>query len=206
MIVLGAIAVEAIHRFQNPTELKEGVVIIVAAIGMVFNGFTAWLFAADHQKDLNIKGVFLHMITDALVSLGVVLGAVGIMLTGWIWLDPLMSLIITVLIFCGTWDLLKDSMNLLLDAVPNNIEIKAVQTYLEELPGVLGIHDLHIWAMSTTETALTTHLIVSNHQLDDDFLLRVNKGLQDNFGLEHTTIQLEQGNSSLNCNGKKCYF
>ena len=206
MIVLGAIAVEAIHRFQNPTELKEGVVIIVAAIGMLFNGFTAWLFAADHQKDLNIKGVFLHMITDALVSLGVVLGAVGIMLTGWIWLDPLMSLIITVLIFFGTWDLLKDSMNLLLDAVPNNIEIKAVQTYLEELPGVLGIHDLHIWAMSTTETALTTHLIVSNHQLDDDFLLRVNKGLQDNFGLEHTTIQLEQGNSSLNCNGKKCYF
>jgi cobalt-zinc-cadmium efflux system protein len=134
------------------------------------------------------------------------LGAVGIMLTGWIWLDPLMSLIITVLIFFGTWDLLKDSMNLLLDAVPNNIEIKAVQTYLEELPGVLGIHDLHIWAMSTTENALTTHLIVSNHQLDNDFLLKVNKGLQDNFGLEHTTIQLENDNNTLNCNGKKCYF
>ena len=205
MIVLGAIAVEAIHRFQNPVELQEGTVIIVAAIGMVFNGFTAWLFAADHEKDLNIKGVFLHMITDALVSLGVVLGAVGIMLTGWVWLDPLMSLIITVLIFFGTWNLLKDSANLLLDAVPNNIEIKAVKTYLEELPGVLGVHDLHIWAMSTTETALTTHLMVPDNNLDDTFLLTINQGLHDNFGIEHTTIQLENGGTTLRCNNKKCY-
>ncbi len=205
MIVLGAIAVETLHRFQNPSAIKEQTVIIVAAIGMVFNGFTAWLFAADHQKDLNIKGVFLHMITDALVSLGVVLGAVGILLTGWTWLDPLMSLIITILIFFGTWNLLKDSMNLLLDAVPNNIDIKAVETYLEELPEVLGVHDLHIWAMSTTETALTVHLRVLNHQLNDTLLSKINQGLQNNFGIEHTTIQLENKKISLNCDDEKCY-
>ncbi len=205
MIALGAIAVEAIHRLQNPPELKEGIVIIVAAVGMICNGFTAWLFAKDHQKDLNIKGVFLHMLTDALVSLGVVLGAIGITLTRWYWLDPVMSLIITVLIFLGTWNLLKDSVNLLLDAVPNDVELHAVQTYLQELPGVQDIHDLHIWAMSTTEIALTAHLVIPNHELDDNFLLKINQDLQKNFGIKHTTIQLETGNTALICEYHKCY-
>ncbi|MEB3309589.1 MAG: cation diffusion facilitator family transporter [Snowella sp.] len=205
MIALGAIALEAIHRLQNPPELKEGVVIIVAAIGMICNGFTAWLFAKDHQTDLNIKGVFLHMLTDALVSLGVVLGAVGIMVTRWYWLDPVMSLIITILIFVGTWNLLKDSVSLLLDAVPNDIEFHAVQTYLQELPNVQDLHDLHIWAMSTTEIALTAHLVIPHHELDDTFLLKINQDLQKNFGIKHTTIQLETGNPALTCEHHQCY-
>jgi len=203
-VALGAIAVEAIHRFQNPPELKEGIVIVVASLGIVLNGLTAWLFAKD-QQDLNLKGVFLHMLTDALVSLGVVLGAIAIMVTGWMWLDPAMSLVITVLIFWGTWGLLKDSVALLLDGVPAHIETQAVQTYLQEFPGVVAIHDLHIWAMSTTETALTVHLVLGDRPMDNELLQTLHQEIKTYFGIAHSTIQLENGISPLNCQSRGCY-
>ncbi|MGL5032308.1 MAG: cation diffusion facilitator family transporter [Microcystaceae cyanobacterium] len=204
MIALGAIAVEALHRLQNPQPLQENIVIIVASLGMILNGFTAWLFSKD-QQDLNLKGVFLHMVTDALVSLGVVLGAIAILITGWTWLDPLMSLVISVLIFWGTWGLLKDSVALLLDGVPVNIKTQAVQTYLQELPNVVAIHDLHIWAMSTTENALTVHVIVENSLPNDQFLQTLQQEIKEYFGINHTTIQLENGQNLLACRTQNCY-
>lgn len=203
-VALGAIAVEALHRFQNPPALKEGIVIIVASLGIVLNSLTAWLFAKD-QHDLNLKGVFLHMLTDALVSLGVVLGAVAIIFTGWTWLDPAMSLVITVLIFWGTWGLLKDSITLLLDGVPSHIETKAVQAYFQEFPGVIAIHDLHIWAISTTETALTVHLVLEDRPMSDELLQTLHQDIKSYFGIAHSTIQLENGPSSLNCLTYTCY-
>lgn len=205
LIALGAITLEAIHRLYQPAPIQEEIVIFVATIGMIFNGITAWLFADNQQKDLNIKSVFLHMITDALVSLGVVVSAIGMMLTGWYWLDPILSLIIVFLIFLSTWNLLKDSFNLLLDAVPETVEIKSVYHYLSELPGVVQVHDLHIWAMSTTETALTAHLVIPNHHLDDKFLEKIHQELHDHFNIKHTTIQLETGNIILPCQHHKCY-
>ena len=203
-VALGAIAVEALHRLQNPPPLQENIVILVASLGILFNGFTAWLFMKD-QHDLNLKGVFLHMVTDALVSLGVVLGAIAIMMTGWMWLDPVMSLGIAVLIGWGTWGLFQDSLSLLLDGVPNHLESRAVQTYLQELPQVMTIHDLHIWAISTTETALSVHLVVENHSTDDAFLQTIQEGLQHHFGIQHSTIQLENGQLSLDCSHHQCY-
>ena len=203
-VALGAIAVEALHRLQNPPPLQENMVILVASLGIVFNSITAWLFMKD-QQDLNLKGVFLHMVTDALVSLGVVLGAIAIMVTGWMWLDPVMSLGIAVLIGWGTWGLFQDSLSLLLDGVPNHLESQAVQTYLQELPQVINIHDLHIWAISTTETALSVHLVVENHSRDDHFLRTVQEGLHHHFGIQHSTIQLENGQLPLDCSHQLCY-
>lgn len=207
LVALGAIAVEALHRFQNPVIVQEKTVILVASLGIVLNGFTAWLFAKD-QQDLNMKGVFLHMLTDALVSVGVVLGAIAIMVTGWEWIDPAMSLIIAVLIFGGTWGLLKDSGRLMLDGVPIAIEVQAVKTYLLEYPQIVSLHHLHVWALSTTETALTVHLVVDADLGDPDRLLRdINQSLQTQFGIAHTTIQLETVDHRHDCQiaTKSCY-
>jgi cobalt-zinc-cadmium efflux system protein len=207
LVALGAIAVEAIHRLQNPVPIHETVVIIVASLGIVLNGFTAWLFAKDHH-DLNMKGVFLHMLTDALVSVGVVLGAIAIMVTGQNWIDPAMGLVIAVLIFWGTWGLLKDAVRLILDGVPTAIEMQAIQTFLLEHPGVLSLHDLHVWALSTTETALTVHLVVDSTQQGSDKLLQsINQALAQNFGILHSTIQLETTETLNQCQAtdSNCY-
>ncbi|MEB3229252.1 MAG: cation diffusion facilitator family transporter [Synechocystis sp.] len=190
LVALGAIAVEALHRFQNPLPVQEQLVIGAASLGIVLNGFTAWLFAKN-QHDLNMKGVFLHMLTDALVSVGVVLGAIAIMVTGQVWLDPAMGLVIVVLIFIGTWGLLKDAVRLILDGVPTVIEMQAVQTFFQEHPQVISFHHLHVWALSTTETALTVHLVVAPEQAGDVLLQEINQALAKNFGIFHNTIQLE---------------
>jgi len=204
LVAMGAIAWEAIQRFSSPTPVNGTTVIGVALVGIVINGITALMFMSGREKDLNIKGAFLHMAADALVSLGVVLAGIAILTTGWLWFDSVISLIIVVVIVAGTWNLLRDSINLALDAVPPGIELFAVRTYLEELPGVVGLHDLHIWAMSTTETALTAHLVMLTGNPGDAFLSRIRMELHDKFGIEHTTIQVETGNFLRECDQKAC--
>jgi len=151
------------------------------------------------KDDLNIKGAFLHMAADAAVSLGVVIAAVAIMLTGWSWLDPVVSLAIALVITIGTWSLLRDSLNLALDAVPENIDRQAVESYLAGLPGVVEVHDLHIWAMSTTEVALTAHLVRPGAALDDSLLARACKEVHERFSINHATFQIETGDPAHPC-------
>jgi len=204
LIAMGAIATESIQRLSHPLPVSASTVIGVSLVGIVINGVTALLFMSGRERDLNIRGAFLHMAADALVSFGVVLAGVAIVTTGWLWFDPVVSLIIVVVIGVGTWNLLHDSVNLALDAVPEGIETQAVQTYFEQLPGVVAVHDLHIWAMSTTETALTAHLVMLTGSPGDAFLSRISMELHDKFGIEHTTIQVETGNFLLPCNQKFC--
>jgi cobalt-zinc-cadmium efflux system protein len=160
LLSMGAIAWEAIRRFNDPGPVAGGTVIGVALVGIVINTVTALMFMSGRKGDLNIRGAFLHMAADAMVSLGVVLAGIAILVTHWVWLDPVVSLVLVAVVVVGTWQLLRDSVNLALDAVPAGIEPLAVQTYLSERPGVSQVHDLHIWAMSTTETALTVHLVM----------------------------------------------
>jgi cobalt-zinc-cadmium efflux system protein len=199
MIAVGAIALEAVRRFAHPAPVAEPIVIAVAAIGVVLNASTALLFMAGRKHDLNLRGAFQHMAGDAAISLGVVLAALAMMATGWLWLDPAMGLFIAAAIVAGTWGLLRESMDLALDAVPSGIDPLAVERYLAGLPGITEVHDLHIWAMSTTETALTVHLIRPDHALDDEFLSDICRTLHDRFDIDHSTIQLECGNATGSC-------
>ncbi|MBD2207345.1 cation transporter [Calothrix sp. FACHB-1219] len=199
LLAMGAIAWEAVRRFSEPSSVSGGTVIGVAVVGIIINTVTALMFMSGRQKDLNIRGAFLHMAADAGVSLGVVLAGIAIVFTGWLWFDPVVSLIIVVVVVVGTWQLLKDSLDLALDAVPAGIEPLAVRTYLAELRDVAGVHDLHIWGMSTTETALTAHLVMPTGHPGDAFLVQVNRELQDHFGIEHTTFQIETGDPSYPC-------
>lgn len=191
LIAIGVIAWEALGRFAHPAPVAGGTVIVVALVGVAINAATALLFIAGRKDDLNIRGAFLHMAADAGVSLGVALAGVAILFTGWQWLDPLVSLAIVLVILVGTWGLLRDSVNLALDAVPEGIDTAAVTAYLAALPGVTEVHDLHIWAMSTTETALTAHLVIPNKQNEDALLVRTSAELHDRFGIEHATLQIE---------------
>ncbi|KYC34869.1 cobalt transporter [Scytonema hofmannii PCC 7110] len=195
----GAIAWEAIRRFAEPSSVSGGTIIGVAAVGIVINTVSALMFLSGRERDLNIRGAFLHLIADAAVSLGAVLAGIAIVTTGWLWFDPVVSLIIVAVIVVGTWQLFQESLNLVTDAVPAGIEPLAVRTYLAELPGVASVHDLHIWAMSTTETALTAHLVILTGYPGDAFLMQVNRELHDHFGIEHTTIQIETGDPSYPC-------
>jgi cobalt-zinc-cadmium efflux system protein len=194
LVVTGGIVLEAIERFSNPVPIQGVTVMVVAAVGIAVNGFTAWLFMPrGGRHDLNLRGAYLHMAADALVSLGVVIAAALFLWTGWAWLDPAISLVIAVVILFGTWDLLHPALRLSLDGVPASIELGEVSDYLTTLPGVKAIHDLHVWAMSTSETALTVHLIMPDGQPDDDFLCRIANHLHDEFDIDHTTIQVETG-------------
>jgi len=205
LLVTGGIAWEAIRRFIKPASIEVDIVIAVAVVGIIINTITALLFMSGRKSDLNIRAAFWHMTGDALVSVGVVLAGVAIMVTRWFWFDPVISLIIVAVIVLGTWDLLKDSVNLALDAVPENIEPKAVRTYLSELPGVTQVYDLHIWGMSTTETALTAHLVIPAGHPGDAFLAEVVSFLHDNFGIEHATLQVETGSFGNLCSdGSYC--
>lgn len=186
----GIIIYDAIRKLQNPVEIPGNVIMIVAGVGVVINTFTALLFMKGQKGDLNIKGAFLHMAADAGVSLGVVIGGLLIKTTGLDWIDPVLSFLIVGVIVYGAWGLLRDSVKLALDAVPNKIEIDKVKEYLESIDGVEEVHDLHIWAMSTTETALTAHLVVPEGQ-DDRFLFKVREELHDKFEITHTTLQIE---------------
>lgn len=191
---LGAMAWEAVGRFQSEAPVAGQVMIIVAAVGMVINGLTALLFARDRHSDLNIRGAFLHMAADALVSLGVVVTGVVLMYSGWLWLDPAISLVIIVVVLGSGWSLLRESLNLAVDAVPSHIDAREVRDYLENLPGVESMHDLHIWGMSTTETALTAHLVMPGGENSSDrFLSETSSALHQRFAIHHATLQIENG-------------
>jgi len=189
----GAILTEAVRRLLEPEPVAAGVVVWVAAIGIAINTVTAILFMRDRHHDLNIRGAFLHMVGDAAVSLGVVAAALLIGWTGRLWLDPAVSLAVAAVILATTWGLTRDALNLAVDAVPAGIDRDAVKTYLASLPGVTEVHDLHIWAMSTTETALTVHLVRPNAGLDDRLLNDTCHTLEHRFGIHHATIQIEAG-------------
>lgn len=199
LLAMGAIAWEALQRLFNPNPVPGTTIIIVAAVGVVINTLTALLFLSGRHRDLNLRGAFLHMAADALVSLGVVLAGIAILMTNWLWFDPVVSLIIVAVIVAGTWQLLRDSLNLALDAVPEGIEPRAVLTYLQERPGVAQVHDFHIWAMSTTQAALTAHLVMPDGYPGDAFLSQTCRELHDHFGIEHPTLQVETGDRNHPC-------
>lgn len=202
LLAIGAIAWESVGRFSNPEPLQGGLIAWVAGVGILVNGFTAWLFMGGSKHDLNVRGAYLHMLADAAVSAAVVVAGIAIVFTGWNWLDPVLSLLVVVLIAVTTWDLLRKSMDLALQAVPEHIEPGAVRAYLQSLPGVTDVHDLHIWGMSTTDTALTVHLRIPEPERDSDALLaEVTETLHERFGIGHPTIQIEHGAGARPCHG-----
>jgi cobalt-zinc-cadmium efflux system protein len=191
LIAVGAISWEAIMRLMQPAPVAGGIVMIVAGIGILINGATALLFASGRKGDLNVRGAFQHMLADAVIAAGVVVTGLLIKLTGAAWLDPVASLAVNVVIVWGTWALLRDSFAMSVNAVPPSIEPDAVRAFLETLPGVMQLHDLHIWAMSTTETALSGHLVMPDGRGGDAFLTRTCEELQRRFGICHVTLQIE---------------
>jgi cobalt-zinc-cadmium efflux system protein len=199
LISVGAIAWEAIGRLNQPYFVEETTVIWVASIGIVINAGTALMFLSGRKGDMNIRGAFQHMAADAVISLGVVVTGIVMLETGWLWLDPAVSLVIVVLIVYSTWDLLRDSFNLALDAVPAGIDMNAVREYLSGLPTCVDVHDLHVWGMSTTEAALTAHVVMKQTVVDDALLARAAQELHEKFGIEHTTLQVEFGDPTYPC-------
>jgi cobalt-zinc-cadmium efflux system protein len=193
LVAVGAIGWEAIRRFGEPAAVSTSTIIWVAAVGTVINGVTAALFVRGRKEDLNIQGAFIHMAADAGVSLGVVAAGLAMQATGWTWLDPAVSLAIAAAILATTWGLLRESLHLAMGGVPSGIDVQAVRSYLRDLPGVEAVHDLHIWAMSTTGSALTAHLVKPDPEGDDALLAEATEALHRRFGIEHTTIQWERG-------------
>jgi cobalt-zinc-cadmium efflux system protein len=193
LVAVGGIAWEAIRRFGEPREVVGQTVIVVALIGIVINGATAMLFASGRKGDVNIRGAFLHMVADAAVSAGVVASGLAILWTGQKWIDPVVSLLIAAVITYGTWGLLRESLDLALHAVPKGIDLTEVNRYLGSLPHVTSVHDLHVWPMSTTETALTAHLVRTVDRCDCELLERASRELHERFEIHHATIQLETG-------------
>lgn len=200
LIACLGIAFEAIQRFSIPTEPASDIMIIVALIGVLINGITAMFFMAERKNDLNIQAVFIHMIADAAISLGVVISGLIMLQTGWFWVDPLISILIALVIITSSWSLLKESFNLAVHATPKNIKISEVKSYLTQLEGVKEMHDLHIWALSTTTTALSVHLMMKNGHPGDDFIKHVTHKLQHDFKINHVTIQIEIGDTNARCN------
>jgi cobalt-zinc-cadmium efflux system protein len=190
LVAVGGIVVEAINRLYAPSAVAGWTVVVVAALGVAINGGTALLFMRGRHGDLNVRGAYLHMAADAGVSLGVVFAALVIMLTGWLWLDPVISLVIAAVVFWSGWGLARDSVNLALDGVPRGIALADVRDYLAGLDGVSEVHDLHVWAMSTNETALTAHLVRPGGH-DDAFLHHVCEELSHRFNIHHATLQVE---------------
>lgn len=199
LIACGAIAWEVVQRFMQPPVVAGVTVAVVAAVGIVVNGVSAWLFMRGSKDDLNIRGAYLHMLADAGVSLGVVVVGVVMIFTQWYWLDPVVSLAIVVIIVVGTWGLLRESVQLALNAVPASIDADAVQAFLEQSPNVAQVHDLHIWAMSTTENALTAHLVMPAGYPGDAFMDELVHSLRDQFSIQHSTLQVEQGTTEHAC-------
>jgi cobalt-zinc-cadmium efflux system protein len=191
LLTVGGISWEAIRRLGAPEPVAEKTVIIVAAAGIVVNGVSAWLFASGRKEDINLRGAFLHMASDALTSLGVVVAALIILMTGWFWLDPAVSLAINAVIVMGAWGLLRDSLAMSVAGVPAGVDPAEVRRYLATRPGVTAIHDLHIWPMSTTETALTCHLVMPGGHPGDEFLHLVSHDLAEQFKIRHATMQIE---------------
>jgi cobalt-zinc-cadmium efflux system protein len=196
LIGVGAIAVESLRRLFEPAPVETGMVMAVAALGVVINGGSALLFLKGREHDLNIRGAFLHLASDALVSAGVIATALAIRLTGWHVLDPLAGIAIAGVITWGTWRLLAQSLHLALDGVPAEIDPAAVEAYLAGVPGVTEVHDLHIWAMSTTETALTAHLVCPSLAPGDALLAQTCRDLDSRFSIDHATLQVERGETA----------
>lgn len=199
MVACGAIALEALERFSEPPAVAGKTVMLVAGIGILINGLSAWLFANGRKEDLNVRGAYLHMAADAAVSLGVVVAAAAMIATGWYWLDPVISLAIVAVVVVGTWGLLKESLQLALNAVPTHIDVSAVEAYLRQCSGVSELHDLHIWGMSTTESALTVHLVMPEGYPGDAFMDEIADTLRDRYSVQHSTLQTERGTSNHVC-------
>ncbi|HEX8476908.1 MAG TPA: cation diffusion facilitator family transporter [Telluria sp.] len=199
MLACGAIAWEAVQRFSSPPPVAGMTVSVVAGIGVVINVFSAWLFMSGSKDDLNIRGAYQHMAADAAISLGVVFSGIAIMFTGWTWLDPAVSLVIVVMIVMGTWSLLRESVQLVLAGVPPNIDSTKVSAFLAGQAGVAEVHDLHIWAMSTTETALTAHLVMPGGYPGDACVDAIGVRLREDFKIAHCTLQVEEGTTEHDC-------
>lgn len=198
LFVLGGIAWESIRRVYEPVAVEGRVVLLASLAGIVINSFTALLFFKGQKEDLNIKGAFLHMVADASVSAGVLISGVVIILTGFYIIDPIVSIIIVLIIVYGTYNLLRDSLKLALDFVPESIDYESIKEYFLSLENVCQIHDLHIWAMSTTQIALTVHIVLNEKIFDDNFLSKIQKDLKDKFNIDHATVQIESPD------GEKC--
>lgn len=200
MIAVGAITIEAVRKLIYPSQVHGLTMMIVAGFGFIINAITAYLFMSGRKTDLNIRGAFMHMAADAGVSLGVVIAGLIIYYTSWAWVDPIISLVIVVVITLGTWSLLKDSFYLSMDAVPKQINLKEVEDYLRSLEGVHDVHDLHIWAMSTTENALSVHLVLDSYPEDNKFVASINNKLSNDFNIKHPTVQFELLSRTNICN------
>jgi cobalt-zinc-cadmium efflux system protein len=203
LVSVGGIGWEAIQRLMNPEPINTTIMIVVAFFGVLVNGATALMFMSGRQHDLNLRAAFLHMAMDAVLSLGVVVAGAIIIYTGWLRVDPIMSLILVAVIIYGTWELLRDSLNLALDAVPENIDASAVTQYLRQLPMVTDLHHLHIWGLSTTEAALTVHLVVNDLSAGTQALAEIQHELNEHFHVGHATIQFEL--ASGNCERVVCH-
>jgi cobalt-zinc-cadmium efflux system protein len=194
LIAVGGISWEAIRRFGNQPDVAGSIIVWVAAVGIIINLGTALLFQSGSHSDLNIRGAFMHLAADAAVSFGVVIAGIIILFTDWRWLDPAVSLLISAIIVYGTWGLLRDSFDMAMDAVPPGVDIAAVREYLSGIRGVTNAHHLHIWALSTTETALTVHLVKPDPANDDGVLSLIHQELESRFHIGHATIQFEREN------------
>lgn len=201
LLACGGIAAEAIRRFGSPSAVEGGTVMAVAAVGIVVNLGTALLFARGRQRDINIRGAFLHMAADAAVSAGVVVAGLLVLRTGLTWIDPAVSLVIVAVILGGTWGLLRESLAMSLNAVPAGIDVEAVAVRLGREPGVTRVHHLHVWPTSTTETALTAHLVIPGGHPGDGFLARLADLMEHEFGIGHATFQIETGDE---CESEGC--
>lgn len=199
LVVVGGLAWEAVSRLRAPAPAAGLTMIAVAGIGAVVNGASALLFLHDRKHDANIRGAFLHLLADAAVSVGVVVAGAVILKTGWLWVDPVTSLVISAVILISTWDLLKEALHLALAGVPGHVDAVAVRAYLAALPGVCEVHDLHIWALSTTETALTAHLVMPWDADPPAFLHDLEHELKHRFGIDHTTVQFEPMHAGAIC-------
>jgi len=199
LFAIGGVAWEAIGRLGSPAAVHGPTVIAVAAVGVVVNGVSAGLFFRGNRRDMNVRAAFMHLAVDAAISLGVVVAGVAVWQTGFDWIDPATSLVVSGFVLFSTWELLRDAANLALDAVPDHVDAEAVRAHLEALPTVCDVHDLHIWALSTTETALTAHLVVPWPESPPDFLAHLDDELAERFGIGHATIQLEPADPDHPC-------
>jgi cobalt-zinc-cadmium efflux system protein len=199
LFVTGGLAWEAVRRLADPPQVNGHVIIPVALVGVLVNAASAMLFLQGRDLDLNLRSAFLHLASDAAVALGVAVAGAVILMTGWLWLDPAVTIVLAVTILAGTWSLMKRSLNLMLDAVPERIDTEKVKDYLRGQHGVVDVHDLHIWAMSTTETALTAHLVMPGNSSTPSFVSDVCRELHDKFGIEHSTLQVDPQEAPTPC-------